>query len=201
LTIGIPAFFLALAPNPRRYRPGFLARVLRFAVPAGLVAATATFAGYALASESEDLPIEEARTTATLVLFLVALWILSILARPFNRWRLELVAAMGGMFVVILAVPALRDYFELDLPSFTVTMAALGIAAIACGVLELGWRLAGWVDRNPRLPDLGVSVDDLDTSNERFPLFELLNPDSIARPKKHADPAEGADAGDADASG
>ena len=35
LTIGIPAFFLALGPNTRRYVPGFVGRVLRFAIPAG----------------------------------------------------------------------------------------------------------------------------------------------------------------------
>lgn len=48
LTIGTPAFFLALAPNQRRARPGFIGRVLRFAVPAGVVAAAATFGAYAL---------------------------------------------------------------------------------------------------------------------------------------------------------
>ena len=40
-TIGIPGFFLALAPNTRRYIPGFIVRVLRFCIPAGLVAGTA----------------------------------------------------------------------------------------------------------------------------------------------------------------
>ena len=44
LTIGIPAFFLALAPNTRRYVPGFVRRVLEFAIPCGFVAAAATFA-------------------------------------------------------------------------------------------------------------------------------------------------------------
>ncbi|MEK8228834.1 HAD-IC family P-type ATPase [Oerskovia sp. M15] len=34
LTIGIPAFFLALPPNNRRYLAGFLRRVLTFAIPA-----------------------------------------------------------------------------------------------------------------------------------------------------------------------
>jgi magnesium-transporting ATPase (P-type) len=43
LTIGIPGFFLALAPNTRRATPGFVPRVLRFAVPAGLLCAAATF--------------------------------------------------------------------------------------------------------------------------------------------------------------
>ena len=33
LTIGIPSFFLALAPSDERAQPGFLARVARFAVP------------------------------------------------------------------------------------------------------------------------------------------------------------------------
>jgi cation-transporting ATPase E len=55
LTIGVPAFFLALAPNNRRYRPGFVGRVLRFAVPAGAVAATATMAAYALARDTEGV--------------------------------------------------------------------------------------------------------------------------------------------------
>ena len=36
LTIGMPAFILALAPNTRRYIPGFLKRVLHFAVPCGV---------------------------------------------------------------------------------------------------------------------------------------------------------------------
>ena len=34
LTIGIPAFFLALAPNSTRARTDFVGRVLRFATPA-----------------------------------------------------------------------------------------------------------------------------------------------------------------------
>ncbi len=33
LTIGMPAFILALAPNTRRYIPGFLRRVVHFALP------------------------------------------------------------------------------------------------------------------------------------------------------------------------
>src|SRR5690606_9783003 len=185
------AFFLALAPNARRYRPGFLARVLRFAVPAGLIAATGTFVGYVVAREVEELPLAEARTTATLVLFFVALWVLGILARPLNPWRLELVATMVGLFLVVLAVPALRDYFELRFPPVEVTLTALAIAALACLMLEAGWRLAGWVDRNPRLPDLGVSVDDLDTSDERFPILELLHPDGLARPRRHRDDEDG----------
>src|SRR5207248_3107282 len=59
LTIGIPGFFLALAPNSQRFRPGFVRRVLHFAVPAGTVAAAATFSAYALA-RAEDVSLLQA---------------------------------------------------------------------------------------------------------------------------------------------
>ena len=42
LAIGFPSFFLALAPNTRRYLPGFTGRVLRFAIPAGSIIGAAT---------------------------------------------------------------------------------------------------------------------------------------------------------------
>ena len=55
LTIGMPAFILALAPNTRRYIPGFLKRVVTFALPGGiatalsvLLAAWAAAAGHGL---------------------------------------------------------------------------------------------------------------------------------------------------------
>ena len=52
LTIGIPGFFLALAPNTARVRSGFVPRVLRFAIPAGLVAGASSLAAYGLARAS-----------------------------------------------------------------------------------------------------------------------------------------------------
>ncbi|HMF05238.1 MAG TPA: HAD-IC family P-type ATPase, partial [Acidimicrobiia bacterium] len=67
LTIGIPAFFLALAPNTRRYVPGFVDRVLRFTIPAGTVAAVAAFAAFAVA-RFDDLPLTQQRTAATIVM-------------------------------------------------------------------------------------------------------------------------------------
>lgn len=153
LTIGIPGFFLALAPNARRARPHFLPRVLRFAVPAGLVAATATLVAYGvtLGGANATASIEQSRTVAVIVLFIVAMWVLGILARPFNGWRLGLVASMAGTFFLVLSVPGLRDYFELPLPNSNDLLIAIAIAATACAVLELGWRIAGWVDRNTSL--------------------------------------------------
>jgi len=49
------------APNPRRYQPGFVGRVLRFAIPAGSIVAAATFAAYTLARAS-GLSLVQQRT-------------------------------------------------------------------------------------------------------------------------------------------
>ncbi len=144
LTIGIPAFFLALAPASDRTRPGFVGRVLRFALPGGLVAAGFTFAGYALAREEPGVTLGEARTIATLVLFLVGAWVLAILARPLTPPRRLLIGGMVSAFLVILALPASRDFFALDPPSTVVLLAAVGLGAPGSAALEAGRQLTGW---------------------------------------------------------
>lgn len=59
LTIGIPAFFLALMPNAARYVPGFLRRSLSFAIPSGVVVALGltwyTFVARGLGVHEEQL--------------------------------------------------------------------------------------------------------------------------------------------------
>jgi len=141
-TIGIPGFFLALAPNSRRYVPGFIDRVLRFCIPAGIVAGTASLVTYGIARFEEDLNLREARTTTALVLIAIGLWVLVILARPFNWWKGLLVGAMVGSVALILAVDGLRDFYALQLPEARVLGIASLIAFGAILVLELQWRIS-----------------------------------------------------------
>ena len=49
LSVGIPGLFLALAPDNRRTRPGFVDRVVKFALPAGAIAAVAVLVAGLLA--------------------------------------------------------------------------------------------------------------------------------------------------------
>jgi cation-transporting P-type ATPase E len=141
-TIGIPGFFLALAPNSRRYIPGFILRVLRFTIPAGLVAAAAAMVSYGVARYGYDLSVLESRTTATLVLVAVGLWVLVLQARPFNWWKTLLVGAMVGSVAVIMAVPWLRDFYALKLPPPEVVVEGSVIAGVAIVLLEVGWRFS-----------------------------------------------------------
>ncbi|MFF5343219.1 cation-translocating P-type ATPase [Streptomyces althioticus] len=146
LTIGVPAFFLALAPNKERAKPHFVRRVMRYAVPGGVLAALATFATYLLARSHYSGPgsLGAETSAATLTLFLISIWVLAIIARPYTWWRLALVAAMAGAFLLVLAIPWLQDFFALRLVGMTMPWLAVGIAAVTAAVLEFLWR---WVDR------------------------------------------------------
>ncbi|MGI5482165.1 HAD-IC family P-type ATPase [Streptomyces lavendofoliae] len=146
LTIGAPAFFLALAPNTERAKPHFVRRVMRYAIPGGLVAAAATFATYLLARSHYSGPdaLSAETSAATLTLFLVSMWVLAIVARPYTWWRIALVAAMGGAFLLVLVVPWLQDFFALRLVGTTMPWLAVGIAAAGAALVEAAWRL---VDR------------------------------------------------------
>ncbi|MER6408797.1 HAD-IC family P-type ATPase [Streptomyces viridosporus] len=146
LTIGVPAFFLALAPNKERARPHFVRRVMRYAIPGGVLAALATFTTYLLARHhySGGGALEAETSAATLTLFLISIWVLAIIARPYTWWRVGLVAAMGAAFLVVLVVPWLQEFFALKLVGMTMPWIAVGVAVVAAAVLEFLWR---WVDR------------------------------------------------------
>lgn len=146
LTIGVPAFFLALAPNTERAHPHFVRRVMRYAVPGGVVAGVATFATYLLARDhyTGAGSLEAETSAATLTLFLVSMWILAIIARPYTWWRIVLVAAMGAAFLLVLVVPALQDFFALRLVGVAVPWTAVAVSAVAAAALEFLWK---WVGR------------------------------------------------------
>jgi cation-transporting ATPase E len=137
VTIGIPSFFLALAPNAERFRAGFVGRVARFAIPAGTLAAMATFLAYALVRREPGVSLPEARTAAVMVLTWVGLLVLSIIAAPLSRARLALIWSMAGLFLLALLVPVAERFFALQPPDDIIWLAAFGIAAIVWSFARL----------------------------------------------------------------
>jgi cation-transporting ATPase E len=137
LTIGIPSFFLAIAPNLERARPGFLRRVLRFTIPAGSLAAIATFLGYVLVRDEAGVTLAEAQTTATMVLLWIGFLVLSVIAAPLTTWRLALVWAMPALFLLAIALPFASEFFALEPPPLILWLAAFGIAAIVWSFARL----------------------------------------------------------------
>jgi cation-transporting ATPase E len=144
ITIGAPALVLSFSPNAQRYRPGFVGRVLRFTLPAGLVAALAALAAGSLSRFQPSISLAQSRTMATLVLTVVGLWVLGELARPFNWWKTSLVLVMVLGFLMVIAIPWLRDFFALELPSWQAVLETVGVAAAAVFLLEMIWRFSGW---------------------------------------------------------
>lgn len=150
LTIGAPAFFLALAPNAIRARPGFVGRVLRFAVPVGALSAAATYLAYELAI-SENISLLRARTLATIVLLAVGIFALIINSRPFTPGRRVLIGTMVGIFALILFTDSGRTFFELEMPRLLVLLAGVGIIGITGAVMYSSLRAVGWANQMPEL--------------------------------------------------
>jgi cation-transporting ATPase E len=148
ITIGVPAFFLALAPSTERARPGFVRRVLSFALPTGFAAGLATFAAYEMAI-AEEVTLQEARTTATLVLAAIGIFALAMVSQPLLPWKKILIGSMIAFLVLLLISGTSQDFFELNLPRAVVLVAAIGVVAITGTVMMSTLRAVGWVRQVP----------------------------------------------------
>ena len=135
--IGIPGFFLALAPNEQRFQPGFLRRALSFSVMAGTITAIAVMTTYASARQ-EGLTGDEARTAAVLTAIVVTLWVLVIVSRPLTAPRVLLVLAMGALFAAAYFTPGVATFFSLEhRPGVEATLQALAFGGGAGLLVDL----------------------------------------------------------------
>ncbi len=147
-TIGIPAFILSLAPNKERARPGFVRRVMTSALPSGLVVGVVTFTSYLLAYEGRaatEIEQTQASTAALITLLVSAVWVLAVIARPYEWWRVALVAASGLAYVVIFSIPPARELFMLDISNVATVSRALGVGLLGAVAVEVIWWVQGGV--------------------------------------------------------
>ena len=158
LTIGIPAFFLALSKSsgPVR-REGFLRSLAAFALPAGLIAAAAIAAAYLIVRGPLDLPVIQGRSAAVVVATAVGLGIVIEVERGVERrrvrpWVWGMVAAFALIFTLGLQVEALRDFFAVEVPTSDAwwVIAACSAAGIA---LLVAARRIPWLARMEAGPD------------------------------------------------
>jgi len=141
LTVGIPAFFLALAPSEGPWRTeGFLRDVGRFAVPAGVAAGLGVTTTYLIAVNVFDLGLLQSRTAATTTLILIGLYlVLALEATSIRRARFVgmLCGSLLLVYLLVLALPGTREFFELAVPNGAALVLILLGAAIAIGFLWL----------------------------------------------------------------
>jgi cation-transporting ATPase E len=145
-TIGIPAFILSLAPNSERAQPGFVRRVMTSALPSGVVVGIATFVSYLAAYQGREATATEqtqASTAALITLLVTALWVLAVVARPYEWWRVALVAVSGLAYLVIFSIPMAQKTFMIDPSNMAITSIALGIGVVGAAIIEVLWWVQG----------------------------------------------------------
>jgi cation-transporting P-type ATPase E len=142
LTIGVPAFFLALMPNKQRFRPGFFRRVVKFALPAGVITALSVYVTYGYVTRITD-DVEVARSAAVVTLFVTAWWVLIQVARPLNGLRILIVAAMLVGFLGILYIPPLSSLFELSWQPDQDGLVALGVGILGSALISVARAFSG----------------------------------------------------------
>jgi cation-transporting ATPase E len=153
-TIGIPAFVLSLAPNNERARTGFVRRVMTSALPSGAVVGITTFVSYLVAYPGRagtDIEQTQASTAALITLLIGAVWVLAVVARPYQWWRIGLVASSAVGYLVIFAWPWAWEKFMLDPSDMTTTTIAVLIGLLAAVLIEASWWIQGRLLGEPRV--------------------------------------------------
>ena len=141
-TIGAPAFFLALMPNKQRFRPGFFRRVLKFAVPAGLICAVSAYTTYHYVLRVSE-GLDDGRSAAVVTLFIVAWWVLVQVARPLNGLRVLIIAASLVGFLVVLYVPWLSHLFNLSWAADRSGVVALLVGIVGAALVSVAHAFSG----------------------------------------------------------
>ena len=157
-TVGIPAFVLALSPiQGPAPTIGFLRRVARFAIPAGVVLAGATILSYLAVASVRSYSQEEGRTAATTVYVAVGLYLLLVLEadrmQASRRHAISVLALVGGLasgYLLVLGSDAGRSFFALAQPGVWVMMVVVGVSLLA--FVALSWlRLSPYRGARPEI--------------------------------------------------
>lgn len=157
LTIGIPAFFLALWPNRRRYVPGFLRRTLSLAMPTGAVLAAAALTAFGIV---EGPPSSRESTAAILALMVGAIWLLVITSRPLTPVKCALLTAVAVATVGGVALGPVRDFFQMVWPTPWEWAVIVGVGLCAGALIEAGQRIFYRTAYRRSLEEGGAAAQD-----------------------------------------
>lgn len=149
LTIGVPSFALALLPSEGPLYRGRLLRALAaFAVPAGVSTALASILSFFLVDTVAGGTLAEGRTAATSTLIALGLAFILLLERGPGREHiaiqsnmLAMVLGLGGAYAGILALPFLRDFFDLVLLGPGEWFLVFLSVAIGLTIASVMWKL------------------------------------------------------------
>lgn len=145
-TIGIPAFLLSLPPNNERAKDNFVQRVMQFGFPAGLVVALASFVTYVAVRvpDGTEQQATQASTAALLALIMASTWVLAVVARPYEWWKILLILLPLVGYGLIFTLDFTQTIFMLDSSNVEVMSFAAVAGLIGATLIEILW----WVLRS-----------------------------------------------------
>jgi cation-transporting ATPase E len=120
LTIGVPAFFLALAPNSRRFSRGFVSRIVSRSVPIGVAIGISVVMADRITGDSSGAA---ASITALICFFFLLLRV----AQPLTMQKTLLIFGLACIATVCVAAPVTRDFLGFD-----TTISTLAVAGACC---------------------------------------------------------------------
>ncbi len=147
-TIGIPAFLLSLAPNTERARTGFVRRVLAVGVPSGIIVAAATITTFIATRGLGDVrdAVDMQASTATLAALIIsAVWVVSIVARPFVLWRLGMVVFGYVFYTALFLWPPTQRLLELDISNPGTMMVGIITGIAGAAAIETTWWISAGI--------------------------------------------------------
>ena len=137
MTVGVPAFLIALEDNRKRVSSGFLQKVLFRAAPSGVSVIVAVLTLMILGWRG-FLPVAEISTAAVLVTLAIGFLTLGKTCVPFSRWRA--VVWIGCFVATIPFLLLLPEFFSL------IPLSAAGIQS-SCGAFVLAAVVMFLLDR------------------------------------------------------
>ena len=150
LTVGIPTLMLAAWARPAKPPPNLFRSVGHFVFPAAFTVASAALGVYLVYLQvTQDVDVS--RTALTVTGVLCGLVLIPFVEPPTPLWvggdelssdRRPLILALGllALFAVILAVPGLRQFFELTSLRWIDYVAIVTVVSLWAIVLRFIWR-------------------------------------------------------------
>ncbi|MBU5225935.1 HAD-IC family P-type ATPase [Clostridium senegalense] len=120
ITIGIPSFFLALAPNKERIKKNFLKRVLQVSIPNGVMIGISTTIAFLIGFHS-GLSMKQSSSLSLVVFTALSLFVVFKVSRPLNLYRILILFGMILLFIGSFTIPFIRNLF--DIAPFVTTKA------------------------------------------------------------------------------
>jgi cation-transporting ATPase E len=152
LPVGIPAFFLAYWAKSGQPSKSLLRLTAEFVLPTGLTLFLLNLALWYVHLEGWGGTVEVGRSLLTIASLLGALWVILLAEHDRSLWRTQplwylgdlrrvgLTLAMLALFVVVMLIVPLREFFEMTTPTsreLALILAGLGIWIVS---LYLLWR-------------------------------------------------------------